>query len=850
MNNLLWRASRRYLARHPWLAGLSVLGVALGVAVVVAIDLANTSAGRAFELSTETVAGRATHQVVGAAGGLDADVYRRLRVEAGYEKAAPVVQGYGAAEGRTFQVLGVDPFAEAPFRPYVGQGTGGGAGSLDLAAFMADTATTLMARPTAEALGLATGDTLHLRVAGAPQPLRIAGFLDPEGERSRRALESLLVMDVATAQRILGAEGQLSRIDLIVPEEGAEQTLAQIRAAVPEGAEVRRSEARTQTVEQMTRAFKLNLTALSLLALIVGAFLIYNTMTFSVVQRRPLIGRLRALGVTRREIFALVLGEAGLIGLAGTALGLLLGIVLARGLVLLITQTINDLYFVLTVRELTIAPLTLLKGAALGLGTTLLAALAPAREATNAPVSTVLQRSAQESGARRLVPRLAAAGVTVAGAGLVLLWLPGRSIWLGYGALFCVLMAAALLTPAAVVGLARVLRPLMGKLFGVLGRMAARGIATTLSRTAVAIAALMVAVAATVGVGVMVDSFRQTVVVWLEHSLQADVYVQPPSLVFRRSEATLAPGVAERLRQVEGVEGAYSVRRVNVGSPEGPTDLVAIASGANTPDVYRFKAGAPGRVWPRFSEENAVIVSEPYNYRTGLGVGDTLRLETDRGLRPFAIGAVYYDYGSDLGVVVMSRPTYERFYDDRALSGVAFTAASGVPVDTLAARLRTAAADGPQEVLVQSTRALREASLKVFDRTFTITAVLRLLAIIVAFIGVLSALMALALERARELAVLRAGGMTPGQVWRYVTLQTGVMGLVAGLLSLPLGLGLAYVLVFVINKRSFGWTLQFEIAPLLLGQALLLAFVAAVLAGLYPSWKMARANPARALREE
>jgi putative ABC transport system permease protein len=847
MSSTLWRSSFRYARKHPLLLVLSVLGVALGVAVVVSIDLANASAERAFELSAEGVTGKATHQVVGAAEGLEGDVYRTLRVDLGIRQAAPVVAGYVQApeQGRTFQVLGVDPLAEAPFRPYVG----GQESGVDLGTFMAQPRTALIAQPTAETLGLTLGDTLQVRIEGVSDALRIAGLMVPQDERSRRAMDNLLVVDVATAQDLFDTDGRLTRIDLIVPDDAAgERMIERIEAALPEGAEVVRSASRTRTLEQMTRAFNLNLTALSLLALVVGMFLIYNTMTFSVVQRRALIGRLRALGVTRREVFTLIVGEAALIGVVGTALGLAGGILLGQGLVQLVTQTINDLYYVLSVRELTLAPWTFVKGIGLGLGATILATLPPAREATNAPASTVLQRSQQESQIRTWLPRLAGVGVVLGVVGAGLLLLPSRSIALSYLALLCVILGAALLTPAAVVGLARMLRPLMGRAFGVLGRMAARGVVTTLSRTAVAIAALMVAVAATVGVGVMVDSFRETVNVWLSYSLRADVYVQPPSLVFRRGDATLEPSVVETLKQTEGVRGAYSVRTVRVTSSEGRTDLVAIDQGPNTRRGFRFKAGDPEQVWDRFAQD-LVIVSEPFSYRTGVGVGDTLQLQTDRGPQTFPVRGVYYDYGSDLGVVMMSRPTYDRYYDDPGLSGLALYATADQDVDVLVERLRDRVG-AEQEVIIRSNRALREASLEVFDRTFTVTVVLRLLAVLVAFIGVLSALMALQLERARELAVLRANGLTPKQVWRYVTMQTGVMGLIAGILSLPLGLILASVLIYVINKRSFGWTLQFEVAPEILLQALALALVAALLAGLYPSKKMAQANPAMALREE
>ena len=844
--SLLQRSSLRYLLQHPWLMGLSVLGVALGVAVVVAIDLANVSAERAFELSAETVAGKATHQVVGAGATLDEDVYRRLRVEHRYRQSAPVVQGYATVPGsnRTFQLLGVDPFAEGPFRPYAGPDA-----DLELRTFMAQPNTAMMATPTAEELGVQVGDTLTIDIEGVQHPLQVVALMQPDDERSRRATESLLITDIATAQSLLDLRGQLSRIDLIVPRgEAGDQVLAGLRSVLGEGVQIRRSEARTETVEQMTRAFSLNLTALSLLALVVGAFLIYNTMTFSVVQRRSLIGRLRALGVTRREVFGLVLGEAALIGLVGTGVGLAGGIVLATGLVQLVTQTINDLYFVVTVRELSIAPFTLVKGTVLGLGMTLAAAVAPAREATNAPVSLILQRSEQETNVRDLVPRLAALGGMLGTVGGVLLVASGQSIVWSYAGLLGIILAAALLAPAAIVGLARGLRPLMNALFGVLGRMAARGVVSTLSRTSVAIAALMVAIAATVGVGIMVDSFRGTVEAWLSHSLQADVYVQPPSLVFRRSNATLQPGVVEQIKATDGVSSSHTVRRVDVQADVGPTELVAVDPGPNTPDVYRFKSGDPEAVWDDFNAKDFVLVSEPYAYRYDVGVGDTLRLQTDRGAQALPIRAVFYDYGSDLGVVLTSRSTYTRYYDDRGVSGVAVNAASGQDVDALVDRIRTRT-QGMQDVVAQSNVGLRESSMRIFDRTFTITTVLRLLAIVVAFIGVLSALMALQLEREREFGVLRATGMTPGQVGRYVTMQTGVMGFVAGLLSIPLGLALAYVLIFVINKRSFGWTLQLEVAPGILIQALLLGIVAALLAGAYPSWKMAQSNPANALRE-
>jgi len=859
---VLARASRRYLLRHPWQTGLSVLGVALGVAVVVSVDLANASAQRAFHLSTEAVTGRTTHQVVGGSGGLDEDLYRRLVVEAGIHPAAPVVEGSVAArdpEGAplTLRVLGVDPFAERPFRPYlrrIGREDG-----IDIAAFLTRPGTAVVSRGTAAMLGADLGGTVPLADdAPTGRRVEIVGFVEPGRDTAPEALDALLVTDLSTAQELLGQLGALGRIDLLVPEgpDGV-ALLARVRELLPPGARVLPAAARSRATGEMTRAFRLNLQALALLALICGVFLIYNTMTFSVVQRRTLLGTFRALGVTRRQVLAMILGEAAAVGLAGTALGLVAGVVLGRSLVERVSTTINDLYFALEVRELALDPISLAKGVALGLGATILAALAPAREAVTAPPRAVQLRSGLEARARRAAPRAALAGLTLAAVGTALL-LAFPGLVPSFAGLFAVLLGLALLTPAVTVGLMRGAAPVMGAFFGLLGRMAARGVVASLSRTAVALAALMIAVSVTVGVGIMIDSFRGTVEAWLESTLRADLYVAPADPGRGFQSARLDPDLKRRISSIEGVAGVSSVRRLELesrvsapGARDGDGDEVAITRVLAFDLDPRGRAGFdltrgdPARVWPVFEDEGGAIVSEVYAWRRGVGPGDVLTLPTDRGDRRFPVVGVYVDYASDRGLVLLSRATYERYWDDRALSAISVYLDESAAPGRVADRIRRL---GP--LAVRSNRALKERSLEIFDRTFLITDVLRLLAGLVAFIGVLSALMALQLERARELGVLRANGLTPRQVWRLVSAQTGLMGLVAGLLSLPVGLVMAVVMVYVINRRSFGWTLSMEVPPEVLAQAVLLAVAAAVLAGLYPAWKMARTSPAVALREE
>jgi len=598
----------------------------------------------------------------------------------------------------------------------------------------------------------------------------------------------------------------------------------------------------------LTSAFTLNLTALSLLALVVGVFLIYNTMTFSVVQRRPLIGMLRALGVTRREIFTLVIVEASMIGIAGTAAGLALGLVLAHGLLRFVTRTINDLYFVLSLREISITGSSLARSVLLGIGATLVAALAPAVEAGGARPREVQSRAVLEARAQRAAPRAAAAGIAFLFAGVVLLLMPRTGAGWGFVGLFALLMGAALATPAAAVLLLRALGGPAARAFGLLGRMASRGIVAALSRTGVAIAALMIAISATIGVGIMIASFREAVVEWLEDSLQADIYVSPPSLIGSRPDATFDEALVRRLADTSGVAGASTSRGAMVPGPNGPVRVVALGLEAGRPPGFKFLGGRSDEVWPAF-EAGAVIVSEPYAYRNSVAVGSSVHLRTDRGELDFRVVGVFYDYGSSAGAIVMSRRTYDRFWDDRGISALALYVAPSEDVERVMAAVRERATGG-QDVIVRSNRALRDASLEIFDRTFSITTVLRLLIVAVAFVGVLSALMALELERGREHGVLRALGLTPGQVWGVVTAQTGLIGLVAGLLAVPVGIMLAAVLVFVINRRSFGWTMPLDVAPLVLLQGVLLAVTAALLAGIYPARRMAAASPVEALREE
>jgi len=740
--------------------------------------------------------------------------------------------------------LGIDPFAEAPFRPYLSNTT-----NLDIGVLVTRPSAALISSEMAQLLGVVSGDDLEISVGGIRRSVQIVGLLEPADEVSREALADLLVVDIATAQELMNVKGRLSRIDLILPEP-AIPTMERIRAVLPPGVQIERASARSESVDQLTRAFDLNLNALSLLALIVGTFLIYNTITFSVLQRRNLIGTLRAVGVTRGEIFTLLLGEAFLIGLVSAVLGVLLGILLGRGMVNIITQTINDLFFVVSVRELTIPASVVFKGVLLGIFATLGAAIVPALEATSVSPKSAMTRSTVETVIYKTLSPAALVGLLFLAIAVGLLFIPTRSLLIGFGGLAALVLGFALIIPAATILILKVLSPLAGHFFGFMGTMTARGTSASLSRTAVAITALTVAISISVGIGTMVQSFRGTVELWLETALRADIYVAPPSPLRSRVEATLSPAVVDRLLAAPGIVGASTFRSAQVESDHGRTQLVALGTEFETFNrPNRFKEGNPSEIWEDFQSGEAVVVSEPYAFHNELTLGSTLRLRTDYGERSFSVAGIYFDYSSGNGVVMVSRKAYERFWNDDGISSLGLDTASGNDVDRVIEQLYLAAGQD-QDLRIRSNRDLRIASLEVFDRSFTITSVVKVLAMVVAFVGVLGALMALQLERRRELGTLRAIGFTPAQIWRLVTSQTALIGLIAGVLALPLGMALAAGLIFVVNQRSFGWSMDLQIVPSVLIQAVALAIVAAFLAGIYPAIKMATSTPAEALREE
>ena len=848
MRRTLRAATLRHLLSHPAQLALALAGLALGVGTIVAVDIATASAQRAFELSLQAVNGAATHQLTGGPGGIDEQWYVRLRRQgstAGSEapRYAPIASGYASLKDRTLELIGLDPIASAELSASTaasGPGVAGGAQPRDW--FTRPGAVVLSAAAAAQ-LKLSPGQSFALEVAGVSHPAFLAGTV---GEGAA-GLDGIVLTDIAQAQEWLGATGRLTRIDVRMPPgKAGTEALARLRALLPADVELHESRAEARETFAMADAFITNLKAMSLLALLVGTFLIYGAVSFAVLQRRTIIGVLRALGVTRAEVLWLILGEALVLGVIGAACGCLLGIAIGHALLGLVSQTINDLYFVVAVNSIAVPALTLVKAVAVGIVTALAAALIPALEVAGGVPQLGLARSVIEHRARAIARRFVLAGGVFAALAACIIAVSGHSLLAGFAALFLVLLGVAAVTPAVLRALALAgARAWAGK--SAVARLALLDIAGSLSRTGVAVAALGMALTAMIGVAVMVESFRESLREWLVQSMHADVYVSAPGPsgnIARR----LDPAVVRALLATPGVRAHSEARHAVVGSPRGAIELNALRLVPGSDAAFRLTQGEPARAWESF-RHGAILVSEPLAWRLGLSVGGSLVLNSAAGARSFRIAGVYREYGNDRGEILMDLDEYRRHWHDSEIGGLGIYLAQGVTAEAAVAALR-AAAGGRQALFIRSNADIRALSMRIFERTFVITRVLYWLAAGVATIGLVSALLAWELERARALALLRTLGITPRGTALLVIAQTLFMAVVALMAAVPAGLLTALVLTEVINRRAFGWQIDLHLSAPQFTNALLLALAAALAAGAYPAWRSAHAPLARGLREE
>jgi len=828
-------------------AAVTLFAVALGVAISLAIDLANATAVSSFASSVNLVSNQVNLQVLGVDRGFDERALLRVRAIDGVRAASPAIEdaivvGSRAGDpfsGEILRVLGVDllqppDFAAAvvPIDPYVLVGERG----------------VIVSERVAREHRLRVGGPLDGLYGDRPIRLRVAGILP---SAAGRVDSSVAFVDIVTAQELFAKVGRLDRIDCVVEPARLSATLRDVAAILPPGARAIAPATRTAEIRRMLRSFQLNLAALSYIALLVGMFLIYNTVAISVVQRRPEIGTLRAVGASKRSILWVFLSEGVLFGLLGSALGLALGAFLAQFSLAAVTRTVDELYVGTHADRVSYEPLLFAKAFLIGIVAAAVSAAVPALDAAAAPPAVATRAAGYERRQVRGGGLLALCGIALLACAVVAAQAPalGGVPVFGYVSGVAIIFGAALCMPLAIGAVARAARAATAR-FSAEGELGAVNLGAARWRNGVATSSLMVAIAMMVSVAILIGSFRATIVAWANDTLKADLFVRPVGLADASYDARFSPNLVARVRALPGVADVETFRAISLPfrgtvTTLGATDFATFGRRPRLRFLGHVDVAALARTAPGTLQ---VVVSEPFATRFGATVGDVIPLDTPSGRSTLRIAAVYNDYSSDAGFVLLDSRTFARLYRDDSVNSLAIYARPGV--DLYALRTALLRSVLPRRVDVETNRELRALVVAIFNRTFAITYALYGISITIAVLGVVSTLFALVLERRREIGLLRYVGLSTAGVRRMVYFEAGYIGATGGAAGVGVGILLSLLLIFVINRQAFGWLIELHMPYAFLAQAFGMVIIAALLAGIYPARVAASIRTSDAVRTE
>jgi putative ABC transport system permease protein len=838
---LFYRLIVRPLFREPVRTSLTLFAIALGVAVVLAIDLAGTAAAGSFRSSMETLAGDNDLEVV-TAGGVPENVVGTLEALPYPLRITPRIEDYAvvAQTKQTLPLIGLDLVAEASR----GRASSSFAGDGGAWQYLAAKDSIWVG----ESLGRKSGETMALLVNDQIATYTVRGVFRDSNDGT-----SAIVMDISAAQHALKRFGRVDRILIQVPQSpNLEEWQQRLGHALPAGVQVRAAGAGTNENRRMLAAFRWNLRLLSYIALIVGAFLIYNTISVSVVRRRAEIGIVRALGASRALVLAAFVGEAACFGILGALIGMPLGRLMAGGAVQLMGATVEALYVSSRPGIIALTPVPALLAVLVGVGVAVASAYSPAREASFVPPIEAMAHGRREYTARvhktRDVWIALALGLAAAAASRFPA-IGGKPLF-GYFASLLLICASAFAMPALVHAIAAAASRVLNRVLGVEALLASRSISSSLRRTSVLVGALSTAIAMMTAVGIMVGSFRETVLLWMGDQLPADLYMRPAGNPAADRHPTISVELTEKIAALPGVAAIDRLREYEISYEGMPAGLGSIE--LNVLRSYHNADFLSGRrtndVLAELRDSDAVLVSEPFANKHHLHAGDSITLSLGGEHTSFQVADVYYDYSSERGSILMDRNVMLRYLPDPAASNLAIYVAPNAHIEDVRAGIERAAAG--HRVVMFTNRDLRGEALRIFDRTFAITYALEAIAVLVAVMGVAGALLALVIDRRRELGLLRFLGAASGQIRKLIVIEAGLIGLFADLAGIVLGFALSLILIYVINKQSFGWTIRFHWPVAVLLGALTVVYAATVLAGLYPARVAVRLNPVEVVHEE
>lgn len=803
------------LARRRMATLFSFIAIVLGVALGMAIQAVHEAALSEFGRGLRSMAGEADLQVVGPRGGFAETLYAQLAARPEVAEASPILalEVKRAGSDTTLPLLGIDLFALLQVTPVLLPKP---ASTADRFAALSENSV-FLSSAAQRALGVKPGEDITFQAGTTEQRFKFAGDIPGIAENRQ-----LAIMDIAAVQQHFGQLGRLTRIDLklaagVTPAEARPA----LQAILPAGVLIEIPEAASDQADSLSRAYRVNLSMLAAIALLTGGFLVFSAQALSVVRRRSEFAFLRALGLARRSLFSWLLAEGAMVGLAGGIVGVMLGYGLAWGALALLGGDLGAGYFAGLQPTLRFQPLMMLIYVALGLLAGIAGAWQPAHEA--ATVSPAQALKAGDEAALLSGQGHPWLGFSLLLASLAACAIPARNGLPigGYLAVACLLAGGVLLLPALAAAIARLL-PDRGP---VSARLAAARLGQAPGHAVVAAAGVMTSVALAAAMAIMVASFRDSVDQWLYQLLPADLYLRAGPA---QSSGYLDETLQARISSIPGVDRSNFTRHDNLrlGAGQAPVALIArpiLRNGSNLPLV--------GPV--RLNEQTPVWVSEAMLDIYGWRVGQSVKLPLAGKLVPLNVAGVWRDYSRQTGAVMINLDDYRRLTGDRLINDAAIDLAAGANVDEVAAALTAMA--GPGVLEIARPGEIRALSLRIFDRTFAVTYLLEAVAIAIGLAGVAASFAALAAARRREFGMLRHLGLTRRQIG-WMLAQEGALaasvGVLAGLLT---GGAIGLVLIEVVNRQSFHWSMDLHVPwaslALFASGLILLAALAAVLAG-------------------
>jgi len=828
---------------------LIVIGIALGVGLYVATEAAIDSLYGAFDDMVERIAGRADLCIQGSGVGVPGDVVGKLADVPGVEHVAASLEVTAQAPdyGESLLILGVDLLGDLHFLPFNVQ-SGERTAISDPLSFVNDPQALLLSRRFAERHGLKVGSELRLLTSEGPRPFHIRGVLEDQGAAASFGGQ-VAVMFLDAAQVSFARGTFVDRVDIaIAKDSGArlEDVRSAVTAALGGEHEVEAPEQVGTRLRSLTASLDMGLSVSGFLAVLVGAFLVYNAVAVAVAQRRREVGILRALGETRSGMIWLFMLEAAILAIPGSALGILIGRGLARISVASTLETLDTLFISTSQIAPELEPSLVWQAVVAGVLMALVAAFFPARHGTTFDPAIVL-RGANSVELKRppVYVMLLLAAVT---ASLLLLPILKGTALGGFFQLSVTVLAAALATPAFVVGMRALFVHVVERLLGMPGRLGLDYVERTLSRSTINVLALMVAVGMSFSVSSWLGSFEHSLSRWADQVGTADLTVTRGSPVLDRRHVALLPGAVDTVRAVQGVEDIQRYRLVNQMVGDIRLRLVATDT-----DVFLREAAARGKGWEivqgaalapgDLQAKPSVVLSENAARLLHVSAGDELQLMTPKGGNvTLAVRAVVVDFTSESGTGFLDLRYFHEYWNDDAVDGLFIYVDGKHAIDSVADSLRAAlsAGQGDSSLFVTKTSSVQQHILEIVRKAFSYSSAVEIMTLVIGLLGVVGTMIAAVLDRQRELGMLRAVGATRGQVATSIVIEAAFLGLCAAVAGILVGVVETHVFFRTLVATETGWHLKFVFPWASALRTTGLVVVTSALAGLVPAYRALR----------